>query len=432
MPNIRWKLPSRNWMIFLTITGTFTTALIYDRREQRRVQQKWRDHVAHLTKGLLPVDQTRRRITVFLSAPPGDGLSVARSHFRQYVKPVLVAAALDYIVIEGKKEGELRAKLAERIRKSRRRAGEPSTAVEEEIVVEDIIADARTRIGVYEEPGPKGDLIIGRHTWKEYIRGLHEGWLGPLDRPQPAPVAFDVSSSTSPEKAEGTTSDNGSTTEGAAQNDSPEKIDEKPSKPRGPTPAYISPTDYPSQNLPPTIPESFESSVPIAFPYILGFLNTPIRIYRFLTRRYLADDIGREVAGLVLASCDRPYQENSFTPDSELGEASQKSEQEAILEHEQEEWHKSIRKRGDSDEEQEWTDPIVLDPRIANRMRRAYLSAEEEERANRIGEGKEYILGEDRPNVPFWKQMWIKYGYGEDEETLKRKPILGNIDEDGQ
>jgi hypothetical protein len=32
-----------------------------------------------------------------------------------------------------------------------------------------------------DEPGPKGDLVIGRHTWKEYIRGLHEGWLGPLD-----------------------------------------------------------------------------------------------------------------------------------------------------------------------------------------------------------------------------------------------------------
>ena len=431
MPNFRPKLPSRNWMIFFTVVGTFTTAIIYDRREKRRVQQKWCDHVAHLSKGLLPVEQTRRKVTVFLAAPPGDGLGVARSHFREYVKPVLVAAALDYIVIEGKKEGELRAKLAERIRKSRRRAGEPST-VEEEIVVEDVVADARTRIGVYEEPGPKGDLIIGRHTWKEYIRGLHEGWLGPLDPPpQPAP---EVSSFASPEGAEVTKPDDVPATEEATSTDTPENKDEKPAEPTGPTPAYISTADYSSQHLPRTIPESFEDSVPIAFPYILGFLNTPIRIYRFLNRRHLADDIGREVAGLVLASSDRPYQEgSSFTSDSGVNEASQKSEQESILEHEQEDWHKVVRRRAESDKEQEWTDMIVLDPRIASRMRRANLSVEEEERAKRIEEGKEYILGEEMPTfVPFWKRMWIKYGYGEDEETLKRKPILGNIDEDGQ
>ncbi|KAF7184024.1 hypothetical protein CNMCM7691_004514 [Aspergillus felis] len=184
LPNFRFKLPSRNWMIFFTITGSLTAAIVYDRRERRRVQEKWCDLVAHLSKETLPIEQTRRKLTVFVAAPPGDGLRIAREHFKEYVKPILVAAALDYTVIEGRREGDVRAILAEQIRKHRRKAGEPSSVVEE-VGNEDIIADARQKIGVVEEPGPKGDLVIGRHTWKEYIRGLHEGWLGPLDPPSP-------------------------------------------------------------------------------------------------------------------------------------------------------------------------------------------------------------------------------------------------------
>lgn len=435
-------------MIFLTVTGSFTAALIYDRREKRRVQQKWCDHVAHLSKQSLPIEQTPRRVTVFLSAPPGDRLQVARSHFREYVKPILVAAALDYIVIEGIKQGDIRSKLAERIRKSRRKAGEPST-VEEEPVVEDVIADAREKLGVYEEPGPKGDLVIGRNTWREYIRGLHEGWLGPLDPPAPSPPAApDVLPSSPPEGTETSSSDDGSPTAEPTENkDTPENKAEKPSKPSGPTPAYLAPADYSSQKLPSSVPETFDSSAPIPLPHILGFLNTPIRIYRFLNRRYLADDVGREVAGIVLASGARPYQDGSFSSDSELSGAgadtfaspdslsvsSQNYEQRSALEDEEEEWPKSVRKRDESDKdrEREWLDEIVLDSRIANRMRRSVLSSEEEERAQRIGEGKEYILGEERPpQVPFWRHMWIKYGYGEDEETLRKRPIMDHLDED--
>jgi import inner membrane translocase subunit TIM54 len=62
-------------------------------------------------------------------------------------------------------------------------------------------------------------------------------------------------------------------------------------------------------------------------------------------------------------------------------------------------------------------------------MQRSLLSADEEARSQRITEGKEYILGQERPAlVPFWQRMWIKYGYGEDEETIKMKPIIGNLD----
>lgn len=451
MPNFRFKLPSRNWMIFLTLTGSFAGTLIYDRREKRRAQQKWCELVGHLAKEPLPVEQMRRKVTVYLAAPPGDGLRVARDHFKEYVKPILTAASLDYVVVEGRREGDVRVGTAEAIRKLRRKAGEPSTVVEEPSV-ETAVLQTREHIGVQDEPGPKGDLVIGRHTWKEYVRGLHEGWLGPLN-PPPAPM-----DTSAPEGSEETMKD--IATGDAPPSDSPEspekkadsekeKEPEKPSKPAGPEAAYITPAEYTSASLPPTLPQSFDASIPVEFPHILGFLNTPIRMYRYLTQRRLAENVGREVASLVLANSARPYRDESFSADSELTGAGVDPtpspdnsfseplrgnfEQQTALEHEEKEWHKSIHKKDEGDKEREWLNDVVLDPRIASRMQLATLSPEDESRSQRLAEKTEYILGEERPpHVPLWKRMWIQYGYGEDEETIRKKPILGNIDgEDG-
>ncbi|KAL4959458.1 Tim22-complex subunit TIM54 [Aspergillus stella-maris] len=432
MPNFRFKLPSRNWMIFLTVAGSFTAAIVYDRREKRRAQQKWCDLVAHLSRETLPVEETRRKLTVFLAAPPGDGLRNARDHFKEYVKPILVAAALDYNVVEGRREGDIRAAFAEQIRKQRRRAGEASTVVEDS-TTQDVIEQARQAIGVRDEPGPKGDLILGRHTWKEYIRGLHEGWLGPLDPlPQPAPEEVPaVEVPETPEQAE-------------KKEEEKREEEKKPAKPTGPKPAYIAPIDYPSQNLPPSFPQTLDSATPINFPHLLGFLNTPIRIYRYLNQRYVADSIGQDVAAVVLASHTQPYTDDSSVADADasptLSTPSDSAKTTASpntytfqseLQHEEADWHKSVHKKDEvnPDREREWTDAMVLDPRIAGRLQRYVLLAEEQSRAQRIDAGEEYIIGEERPpRMSVFQKAWIKYGYGEDPEVAKKKPIYGNID----
>lgn len=440
-------------MIFLTITGSFTGALIYDRREKKRAQQKWCNLVAHLAKEPLPVDELRRKVTILLAAPPGDNLRIAREHFQEYVKPILVAAALDYDVIEGRREGDVRARFAEKIRKFRRRAGEPSSVVEEPNK-ENVVEEIRRQKGDKEEPGPKGDIIIGRHTWKEYIRGLHEGWLGPLDPPPPPPPP---PAPPAPEPETPSSDDASPTADSEEQKKTDEKKEEqkpeKPATPPGQAPAYISPTDYASRSLPPSIPSALQGSAPVPFPHILGFMNTPIRIYRFLTKRYLADDIGRQVAAVVLASSARPYSDGSYSASPTLtpsagtdnlsdpqltisddsSPSSASHEQQVILEEEEKEWHKSVHKRSETipDEEREWLDDMVLDPRITSRMRRFVVSPEEEARAQRIAEDKEWVKGEEKPkHVPLWKQLWIDYGYGEDEATLRRKPILPKVDEE--
>ncbi len=422
LPNFRFKLPSRNWMIFLSITGSWTAALVYDRREKKRVQKKWSDLVSHLSQEPLPTSALRRRVTIYLSAPPADGLLAAREHFHEYIKPILVAAALDWDVVEGRREGDVRAGLAERIRRLRKTKGEPSQEPVEEDV-EQVVQQTRERAGFTDEEGVQGDIVVGRHTWKEYVRGLHEGWLGPLDAPPPPveaqapteltpdpatsdslpPTPIDSLSSTPPQAADDASPTSpspptDSSTTPPAEEQAP-KEEAKPAKRKQPPP-YIYPSDYPSATPSPYLPSELPPSNTIPQPHILGFLNTPIRMYRFLNRRKLADDIGREVATAVLAY-NRPYYELHDNAAVTAGEgetvglntaaASQGEgwEQQSLLKHEEEEWHKSVKKREEGEKESVWLDRITLDPRIAERMRRFILYTPEEQRAMRIAQGLE-------------------------------------------
>ena len=155
---------------------------MYDRREKKRVQRKWAKVVEHVALEPLDTTQLPRRLTVYVSAPPADGLVSAREHFNEYVKPILVAAAMDWDAVEGRREGDVRAGLAERIRRVRKKRGERSVEPVEEDAQE-VLEQQRARAGIREWDGTPGDIVIGRNTWKEYVRGLHEGWLGPLDPP---------------------------------------------------------------------------------------------------------------------------------------------------------------------------------------------------------------------------------------------------------
>ncbi|EDN03635.1 predicted protein [Histoplasma mississippiense (nom. inval.)] len=297
LPNIRFKLPSRNWLIFLSITGSFTSALIYDRRQKRKAQEKWSNLVAHIAKEPLRPNQARRKLTIFLAAPP-------------------VAGALDYEVLEGRREGDIRAAIANRIRKTRRQAGEGHPIEEDE--ADSFHQQIRQNFGIEDEPVIKGDVVIGRHAWKEYIR------------------------------------------ENLNATDS----------------GYAASSHTTADDIPPS-PDSSSLVQPRSKYY----------------------------------------------------------EQQSLLENEEQEWPKSVRKQKEHPDvkEREWLDDIVLDPRIASRMRKFDLPAEEEERAQRISEGTEWIRGEDMPvHIPAWKRIWNTYGWGEEDDG-RPKVIIGNLDEvDGE
>ncbi|KAK0619984.1 mitochondrial import inner membrane translocase subunit tim-54 [Immersiella caudata] len=379
LPALPSKLPSRNWMIFWTITTTVTAAIIYDKREKKRAIARWSHAVEHLAKeplhnGLGQV----RKLTIYLACPPGDGLRVSQDHYTEYVKPVLAASGLDWEFVQGRREGDVRAVVAEKIRKVRR--GWEATGEEpapEEPTKEEIVERIRKERGIEDYDGVRGDVVIGRHTWKEYVRGLHEGWLGPLALPpQPEPLP----------KIEAETS-----------------TEEKPAeelKSKGPPPQprpHNTTNDYPAESLPLLTPAEFAPAAPIRQPHILGFLNTPTRMVRFFNRRALADEIGREVAAVCLSTYREFKQEASA--DSETADRIQ-YEQQKELAWEEKDWVKSVWKEEEpkEGEQPDTTErirarPIVLDPRIANRMRRFELLPEDEARARQIVVPEEEVEG---------------------------------------
>ncbi|KAI0184886.1 mitochondrial import inner membrane translocase subunit Tim54 [Xylaria flabelliformis] len=382
LPNLPKKLPSRNWMIFWTLAGSLSAAIIYDKREKKRATARWARAVSHIAKEpISSPSEMPRKLTIFLESPPTDGLRVAQDHFTEYVKPVLAASGLDWEFVQGRKEGDVRAAVAERIRRVRDPVAAAGAQTSDEVVNE-----VRRRNGTPEYTGMRGDIVIGRHTWKEYVRGVHEGWLGPLTAPAPAVISEPTITEETPK-------------EGAAEGEDKEKPEEtkpeeekKPERPPQPPP-YNTTTDYPTSPIPMFIPAEFSPSAPVQFPHILGFTNTFIRLGRFLNRRRLADDIGREVAAVCLASA-REYREES-----------DESEQATALAWEEKDWPKSVWKepKKDDDEKKEsppappaekiWTSPVVLDPRIAMRMRRFEISPVDEARARAIVIPEEEVEG---------------------------------------
>ena len=216
--------------------------------------------------------------------------------------------------------------------------------------------------------------------------------MAPQDSQQPieeGTVIHDTSASQSEEKKEP---------------EKPKEEEDKPKKPKQPLP-FIRTADYATAVFPPSLPAELPPATAISFPHLLGFLNTPIRIYRYLNKRKVADDIGREVAAAYFAAY-RPFERSSgpigaspFAEDDASPSASPHQEEmstqpgdketwelEGMLKHEEKDWHKSVRKNHDPSKESVWIDDMVLDPRIAGRMKKFYLDEADVERGLAIEE----------------------------------------------
>lgn len=414
LPNLPSKLPSRNWLIFWGVTTTFSAAIIYDRREKTRATQRWAALVAPLAKQpLTDLNEMPRKITVYLEAPPGDGLRSAQDHFKEYIKPILSSSGLDWEFVVGRRQGDIRAAVAEHIRRQRRReehaaanptpeiAVAPTTPetdsidgvssetqtslttptptpapVDPEIALDaDMIEDLRRRCGIEPYHGVRGDLVVGRTTWKEYVRGLHEGWLGPPRKPAEL-VAAEAAAAELEAKLKA---------EKAESEPEPPKTDSTPKRPPQPQP-YNKVADYTVSELPANAPEVLGPAVAVQFPHLLGFLNTPIRLWRFMHRRRVADDIGRQVAALCLATAQTEFKTGEI---------------EHALDYEEGNWVKTVFEDEKDDngnvinttKEKIWPVAMTVDPRIGERMRRFAVDAETEAAVQAIKVPEEQVEG---------------------------------------
>ena len=83
----RPRLPSRNWLIFLSVTQTLIAYYAYDRHESRKVRQEYVDRVKHLAEERLQSFDFPRTVTVYSAKWPGDDdWDRGSLYFRKYVK----------------------------------------------------------------------------------------------------------------------------------------------------------------------------------------------------------------------------------------------------------------------------------------------------------------------------------------------------------
>ena len=309
----------------------------------------------------------------------------------------MAASGVDWEFVQGRQQGDVRAAVAERLRRVRRKwdkhlgRGDGAGSAEDADnvpTIDEIVQEVRQRNRTPEYEGVTGDIVIGRNTWKEYIRGIHEGWLGPLALPEdPIPALKSDEESTADKTADGD-----------AKPAEPKKEEAKPTRPRQ-IPSHNTVDDYPASPLPLLIPGEFNPTAPIPLPHILGFLNTPTRMYRFFNRRATADSIGREVAAVCFCTY-RDFRELPAPQTSAQSGEDLQYEQQLVLKQEERDWLKSVWKEapeenkasdsGDSATQPEpkkeliWPRPMVLDSRIATRMRRFELQPEDEAKARAI------------------------------------------------
>ena len=85
--NKRPKLPSRNWLIFLTVTSSITGLYIYDRQQCKKIRRDYIDRVKHLAEEPTDAMAWPRKVTVYGCKWPGDEeYDQSMKFFRKYVK----------------------------------------------------------------------------------------------------------------------------------------------------------------------------------------------------------------------------------------------------------------------------------------------------------------------------------------------------------
>ncbi|SCU87508.1 LAFA_0E07140g1_1 [Lachancea sp. 'fantastica'] len=415
------RIPSRNWMIFWTVLTVSVSGIVYDKRQQKKITEKWCKAVEPLSQEKLAFNEKPRKVTVFIAPPPSDYLDTSMTVWRRFVKPVLFSSGVDYEVFTEEKQGLIRAEVAERIRQLRRELLEQEvelkrlenerrlwsrckTAISkglnfvkasEELDEEQekILAikyktefDYRNLLGVYlknpnrdlkavsrdamvSDPTMAGGVIcVGRGAYKEYIDGVHEGILGPLEAPkkeeaakieegtQSVPQEIKEESSAEPKPVVETVEEKPDTPAPVDSEESPEVSKPVPQR-------YIYPNEYREAKFPSELSSSkiireVESQIPAIYqqpilvlpmPNLSGFLNIPERIYRFYRTRYVADSFCKATASCVLQKV-RPF---SSSIDLDLAIA------------EEADWPKKWVEQG-KEKGSEWVSDLKGDDRVLN------------------------------------------------------------------
>ncbi|KAL0240356.1 mitochondrial import inner membrane translocase subunit TIM54 [Cryptococcus tetragattii IND107] len=176
-----WKprLPSRNWLIFWSVSLSLSYAYYYDRSECKRIKQEVVERVEKYGREPMPGGSLGepRRVVVWAGRWGGDD-DADRSgrYFRKYVKPYLVAAGIDYTLPSAPLHGSITRQVHAAILLQRRQAlGLAPTAMP--LSLPGVLDPAEVKRREVES----GVVLVGRASMKEYLEGLRRGWEGGVD-----------------------------------------------------------------------------------------------------------------------------------------------------------------------------------------------------------------------------------------------------------
>ncbi|WFD30449.1 mitochondrial import inner membrane translocase subunit tim54 [Malassezia sp. CBS 17886] len=182
------RLPSRNWSIFLASVAAVTFLYYEDRRQCQKIREGFKERVRGLAEVPMNPTELPRKVLVYTAKYPGDDdYEVAVDHFKRFVKPILVAAAVDYEIVSGTRYGGLARELRDRIHERRRNlAGVlpwPTAAAPDAPVLPFALAPAEQ----LQRELDGAVVLMGRPAFKEWAWALKEGWgtsipVSPVDR----------------------------------------------------------------------------------------------------------------------------------------------------------------------------------------------------------------------------------------------------------
>ncbi|KAI8092516.1 mitochondrial import inner membrane translocase subunit Tim54 [Halteromyces radiatus] len=172
------KKPSRGTVIFTGIIGTLGGSYYASKYYAQQSRQALCDKVSWLANRPCGVHERPRKVQIFITAPPGDGLEKSRNWFGEYIKPVLVAAAIDYEVKEAREPGQIEKLVREQVINLRKNEQQQSTETNVSPttqnpftpVMQDIVKQQRTSENEFD-----GMIAIGRNAWRELLTGLDKG-----------------------------------------------------------------------------------------------------------------------------------------------------------------------------------------------------------------------------------------------------------------
>ncbi|CAG7849237.1 Mitochondrial import inner membrane translocase subunit TIM54 [Serendipita indica DSM 11827] len=311
----RPKLPSRNWLIFIGVVGSLATLYVDDRRKCKQIREEYISKVRHLAEEPLGNAEWGRKVKVYSCRYPEDqDHERTMKYFKKYVKPIFVAAAIDFDIINGNHYGALTNKIVDDIKKRRREMAGLEKSHDELLQQVQPLRGDRAPAARQKRELEGGTVIIGRHTLKEYMEGLRRGWSESMmprdveeefaqtlsdepfadqtiqaqDGELPSPSSFNTSSPLSPPSNVLNTNQKVSVF-GQLQRQQPSK------------PIPVTALDVPPASIPPQPAFGL-----IPYTSHLGFKQVPYMIYDFFTERYRVRS-GAEAAFNVVMGQKRPF-----------------------------------------------------------------------------------------------------------------------------